>query len=367
LLGVGLSAQTVTGKVTDGDLPLPGASVIVKGTTNGTSTDFDGNFTLNNVSSDAILVFSYLGFVTQEVPLSGQSVINISLIEDENALDEIVVVGYGTKQKSLVTGAISSISAKQIKSVSNQRIESVLQGRTSGVTVTASSGSPGQGAQIRIRGAGSSGNSDPLYIIDGMKVLGGNLASIAPGDIANIEILKDAASAAIYGTEGANGVILVTTRQGRSGKIRVEFNTQFGTQFVNTDMELMNASQFIQYMSEAGNTSVVDNGYDTDWIEETFQSAPITRYDVNVSGGIGKKTTFYASMGHLDQEGIVGQENSSFNRKTFRLNVTSNITDFIEVGFRGNYALSDRVGVVENSDTRGVQFLIDLMITVCQS
>lgn len=354
LLGVGLSAQTVTGKVTDGDLPLPGASVIVKGTTNGTSTDFDGNFTLNNVSSDAILVFSYLGFVTQEVPLSGQSVINISLIEDENALDEIVVVGYGTKQKSLVTGAISSISAKQIKSVSNQRIESVLQGRTSGVTVTASSGSPGQGAQIRIRGAGSSGNSDPLYIIDGMKVLGGNLASIAPGDIANIEILKDAASAAIYGTEGANGVILVTTRQGRSGKIRVEFNTQFGTQFVNTDMELMNASQFIQYMSEAGNTSVVDNGYDTDWIEETFQSAPITRYDVNVSGGIGKKTTFYASMGHLDQEGIVGQENSSFNRKTFRLNVTSNITDFIEVGFRGNYALSDRVGVVENSDTRGV-------------
>lgn len=353
LLGVSLSAQTVTGKVTDADLPLPGASVLVKGTSNGTSTNFDGNYTLNDVSPDAILVFSYLGFITQEIPVNGQSVINVNLLEDENALDEVVVVGYGTKKKSLVTGAISSISAKQIKSASNQRIESVLQGRTSGVTVTSSSGSPGQGAQIRIRGAGSSGNSDPLYIIDGMKVLGGSLASIAPGDIANIEILKDAASAAIYGTEGANGVILVTTRQGRSGKIRVGFNTQIGTQFVNTDMELMNASQFVQYMNEAGNTNVVDNGFNTDWIEEVFDSAPITRYDINVSGG-NDKTTFYASMGHLDQEGIVGQENSSFNRKTFRLNVTSQLTDFIEVGFRGNYALSDRVGIVENSDTRGV-------------
>ena len=351
LLGVCLQAQTVTGKVTDSDLPLPGASIIVKGTTNGVSTDIDGNYTLNNVSSDAIIVVSYLGFVTQEIAVEGRSVINVSMLEDANALDEIVVVGYGTKKKSLVTGAISSIDSKQIKNSSNQRIEQVLQGRTSGVTVTTSSGSPGQGAQIRIRGAGSTGNSEPLYIVDGMK--SSSIATLAPSDIANIEILKDAASAAIYGTEGANGVVLITTKRGRSGKINVGFSTQLGTQFVNTDMELMNASQFVQYMNEAGISSVVDNGYDTNWIEETFESAPITRYDLNVSGG-NDKTSFYTSMGHLEQEGIVGRENSSFKRKTFRLNLKSEITDFIEVGFNGTYTLSDRFGIQENSDTRGV-------------
>lgn len=352
LCGCFLQAQTVTGKVTSADLPLPGASVIVKGTSNGASTDFDGNYTLNNVSSDAILVISYLGYITQEIAVEGRSVINISLEEDENALSEVVVVGYGTKKKSLLTGAISSVSSKDIENSSNQRVESVLQGRTSGVFVTSSSGSPGQGAQIRVRGAGSSGNSEPLYIVDGMK--SSSIATIAPNDIESIEVLKDAASAAIYGTEGANGVILITTKRGRSGDIKVNFSTQLASQFINTDMELMNASQFVQYMNEAGITSVVDNGYDTNWIDETFDSAPLTRYDLSVSGGIGEKTSFYASMGHLDQEGIVIGDNSSFQRKTFRVNVKSDLTDWLEVGFNGTYTLADRLGVVENSDTRGV-------------
>lgn len=352
LFGVHLQAQTITGKVTSSGAPLPGASIIVKGTSNGTSTDFDGNYTLENVSSDATLQVSYLGFVTQEIPVEGRSVINVDLVEDTNSLDEVVVVGYGTKQKSLVTGAISSVDSKQIENSSNQRVETVLQGRTSGVFVTSSSGSPGQGAQIRIRGAGSSGNSEPLYIVDGMK--SSSIATIAPNDIESIEVLKDAASAAIYGTEGANGVVLITTKSGRGGDIKVNFSTQLATQFVNTDMKLMNASQFVQYMNEAGNTSVVDNGYNTDWIEETFDSAPLTRYDLSVSGGIGKRTSFYASMGHLEQEGIVGGSNSSFKRKTFRVNVKSNVTDWLEVGFNGTYTLSDRYGIQENNDTRGV-------------
>ncbi|WP_422107661.1 SusC/RagA family TonB-linked outer membrane protein [Winogradskyella sp.] len=351
LLGVGAQAQTVTGKVTDADLPLPGASIIVKGTTNGTSSDFDGNYTLNDVPSDAIIVVSYIGFVTQEIPVEGRSVIDVAMVEDKNSLDEVVVVGYGTKKKSLLTGAISSVDEKQIKNTSNQRVEQVLQGRTSGVFVTTSSGSPGQGAQIRVRGAGSSGNSEPLYIVDGMK--SSSIATLAPSDIESIEVLKDAASAAIYGTEGANGVILITTKRGRSGDIKVNFSTQLGTQFVNTDMELMNASQFVQYMNEAGVTSVVDNGYDTNWIDETFESAPITRYDLSVSGGIDK-TSFYASMGHVEQEGIVGGDNSSFTRKTFRINIKSEITNWLEVGFNGTYTLSDRFGIQENNDTRGV-------------
>ncbi|MUU79134.1 SusC/RagA family TonB-linked outer membrane protein [Winogradskyella endarachnes] len=351
LFGVFSQAQTVTGTVSSGDMPLPGASIIVKGTTNGTSSDFDGKYTIENVSTTSVLVVSYLGYITQEITVGNQSVINVTLIEDENSLEEVVVVGYGTKKKSLVTGAISSIDSKQIKSSSNQRVEQVLQGRTSGVTVTSSSGSPGQGAQIRIRGAGSSGSSEPLYIVDGMK--SSSIATLAPSDIASMEVLKDAASAAIYGTEGANGVVIITTKGGSRGGIKVGFSTQLGTQFVNTDMELMNASQFVQYMNEAGISSVVDNGYNTNWIDSTFDKAPLTRYDLNVSGG-NDKTSFYGSMGHLEQEGIVGQENSSFKRKTFRFNFKSELTKFLEVGVNATYSFSDRFGIQENSDTRGV-------------
>ncbi|MGB5419687.1 carboxypeptidase-like regulatory domain-containing protein, partial [Algibacter sp.] len=312
LLGSIIYAQSVSGIVSDNSGPVPGVNVLVKGTTTGTVTDFDGKFDIS-VSNGEVLVFSFLGYLTQEVSYTGQSSINVLLEEDAAQLDEVVVVGYGTKQKSLVTGAISSIDSKQIKSSSNQRVEQVLQGRTSGVTVSSSSGSPGQGAQIRIRGAGSSGNSEPLYIVDGMKV--SNISTIAPGDIANIEILKDAASAAIYGTEGANGVVIITTKAGRSsnGGVKVGFSTQLGTQFVNTDMELMNASQFVEYMNEAGIGSVVSNGVDTNWLDAIFEKAPITRYDLNVSGG-DKKLSFYGSFGSLNQDGIVGKENSSFKR-----------------------------------------------------
>ena len=351
LLGSIIYAQSVSGIVSDNSGPVPGVNVLVKGTTTGTTTDFDGEFEISASNGD-VLAFSYVGYLSQEINYTGQSSINVLLEEDAAMLDEVVVVGYGTKKKSLVTGAISSIDSKQIKSSSNQRVEQVLQGRTSGVTVSSSSGSPGQGAQIRIRGAGSSGNSEPLYIVDGMKV--SNLATIAPGDISNIEILKDAASAAIYGTEGANGVVIITTKAGRSsnGEIKVGFSTQLGTQFVNTDMELMNASQFVEYMNEAGITSVVDNGVDTNWIDEIFESAPITRYDLNVSGG-DEKLSYYGSFGHLKQDGIAGKENSSFKRNTFRINLKSQITDFIEVGYNATYSLSDRLGIQENSDTRG--------------
>ena len=351
LCGCFLQAQTVTGKVTSSDLPLPGASVIVKGTSNGASTDFNGNYTLNNVPSDATLVISYIGYITQEVAVEGRSVINVSLEEDENALDEVVLVGYGTKKKSVVTGAISSVSSKQFESASNQRIEQVLQGRISGVTVSSSSGSPGQGAQIRIRGAGSSGNSDPLYIVDGMKV--SSIVDIPPSDIANIEILKDAASAAIYGTEGSNGVVLITTKAGRKGDLKFSFNTQVGTQFINTDLELMDSNQFVQYMNEAGFASVVDNGVNTNWIDETFTRATIQRYDLNASGG-GEKTSYYASASVLDQDGIVGGENSNFRRTTFRFNIKSQIADWLELGANTNISFSDRNGIVENNDTRGV-------------
>lgn len=351
LLGSVIYAQSVSGTVSDkSGLPVPGVNVLVKGTSTGTVTDFDGKYEIE-VDNGATLVFSFIGYQTQEINFTGQSTLDITLEDDAAELDEVVVVGYGTKKKSLVTGAISSIDSKRIGSSSNQRIEQVLQGRTSGVTVSSSSGSPGSGAQIRIRGAGSSGNSEPLYIVDGMKT--SSIADIAPSDIANIEILKDASSAAIYGTEGANGVIIITTKSGRTGDLRVSFNTQLGTQFVNTDMELMNASQFVQYMNEAGIGTVTDNGYNTNWIDETFTSAPLQRYDVNVSGG-SEKLTYYVSASHLNQDGVVGKRNSNFKRTTFRANLKSKINDFIEIGGNATYSLSDRNGIQENSDTRGV-------------
>jgi len=343
--------QNLKGIVSDSSGELPGVNIIVKGTTNGTTTRLDGSYVLSNVKPTDIIVFSYIGYKTIEIGVEGRVVLDVILIEDTNSLDEVVVVGYGVKKKSLVTGAISSIDSKQIKSSSNQRVEQILQGRTSGVTVSSSSGSPGSGAKIRIRGAGSSGNSNPLYIVDGMKT--SSIASIAPSDIASIEILKDAASAAIYGTEGANGVVIITTKKGKIGALKVGFNSQFGMQFVNSKMELMDASQFVTYMNEAGQAGVVDNGYNTDWIKETFSPASMMRYDLNLSGA-SEKTSYYTSMSHLSQDGVVGDKNSSFRRATFRMNLKTDITKWLEVGVNATHSASTKKGIQENSDTRGV-------------
>lgn len=347
--------KTITGQVTDSSgNTLPGVSVVIKGTTKGANTNFDGNYSLPGVSPNNELVFSYLGMNSLTILVGNKTKINVVLEDNLESLDEVIIVGYGSKKKSLVTGAISSVSSKDIKSVSNQRVEQIMQGRTSGVTVTSSSGSPGSGAKIRIRGTGSSGNAEPLFIVDGMKV--STMDNIAPSDIENMEILKDAASAAIYGTEGANGVVIITTKQGKEGGIKVNFNTQIGLQFVNTPMELMNASQFVTYMNEAGRTSrgetIVDNGVDTNWIDEVFDTAFMQRYDFNISGAV-KNTSYYFSAGHTNQDGTVGN-NSSFDRTSFRFNVKSKITDWLEIGVNSNTAIIRRKGIQENSDTRGV-------------
>jgi TonB-linked SusC/RagA family outer membrane protein len=346
-----LNAQDITGVVSDANGPVPGVNVSVKGTDNGTATNFDGQYTIKNVKSTDILVFSYVGYKTKEVPVGNQTTINVTLEEDQSALDEVVVVGYGAKKKSLVTGAISSVNAEDIKSVSNQRVEQALQGRTSGVTVSSSSGSPGSGARIRIRGTGSSGTSEPLFIVDGMKV--SNIDNIPPSDIENLEVLKDAASAAIYGTEGANGVIIITTKSGKGKDVKVNFSSQLGVQFLNSDIELMNASQFVTYMNEAGVTSVVDNGVDTNWVDEIFDLAFMQRYDVSLSGEAAG-ISYYASIAHTDQDGIVSQENSSFKRTALRINLKSEITKWFEAGVSATTSFIKRRGVQENNDTRGV-------------
>jgi len=333
LFGAYAQAQSVSGTVSDANGPLPGASVVVKGTTNGTTSDFDGKFIMDNVAADAVLQITFVGYKLKEVSVAGQATIDIILVEDADQLEEIVVIGYGTKKKSLVTGAISSLDSKEIENASSPRVEQILQGRVSGVTVTSTSGAPGSGAKVRIRGTGSNGNSDPLYIVDGMKV--SSMDNISPSDIANIEVLKDAASSAIYGTEGANGVVIITTKQGKIGEQVVSFNTSLGSQSVNTKMELMNADQFVTYMNEAGEATVVDNGYNTDWIDETFNSAFVQRYDLSFSGAT-EKLSYYLSGSYLDQGGTVGEENE-YKRYTTRLNLKSDVKEWLEVGANITY------------------------------
>lgn len=366
LLGVFAQAQTVSGTVSDANGPLPGASVVVKGTTNGTTTDFDGKFTMDNVAADAMLQITFVGYKLKEVSVAGQATIDIILVEDADQLEEIVVVGYGTKKKSLVTGAIGSLDSKQIENASNPRVEQILQGRVSGVTVTSSSGSPGSGAKVRIRGTGSNGNSDPLYIVDGMKV--SSMDNISPSDIANIEVLKDAASSAIYGTEGANGVVIITTKQGKIGEQRISFNTSLGSQSVNTKMDLMDASQFITYMNEAGEASVVDNGVNTNWIDETFNDAFVQRYDLSFSGA-SEKISYYLSGSYFDQNGTVGDENK-YKRYTTRLNLKSDVKEWLEIGSNITYTNIANSPIAEDDSYRSPinnMLLIDPLTPVVYS
>lgn len=351
LIGAAMYAQSVRGTVSDADGTVLGVTVLVKGTSNGTATDIDGKYTLNNVNSGEVLVFSSIQHQTKEVVYSGQSEINVTLELSTSSLDQIVVVGYGAKKKSIVTGAIASVDSKQFETATNQRIESVLQGRTAGVTVISGSGSPGSGATVRVRGVSSNSDSSPIYIVDGAKVR--DIDYLPPSDIANIEVLKDAASTAIYGTDGANGVIIVTTKTGKKGKPQVSYNTQFGTETLRTKAELMNAAQFVQYNQEAGRTGVVDNGVDTDWLKETFQDATYQRHDLNVSGGF-EKINYYLSGSLLDQQGLVGGDNSGYERRSLRANVTAKATDWLEVGVNTTYVNSFNNTISENDSFRGV-------------
>src|SRR5690606_1879804 len=218
----GMSAQTrVSGVVSDQNGPLPGVSVIVDGTSNGAATDFDGRYTLSNVASNATLVISYVGYVTQRVPVNGQTTINVTLAEDLQALDEVVVVGYGAQTRAAVTGAISTVKSEEITALPVANAVEALQGRAAGINVI-NTGAPGSEPAVNIRGIGTFGDSAPLYVVDGVIV--GNLSGISQNDIETINVLKDASTTAVYGSQGSNGVVIVTTKKGKSGVTKFEAN-----------------------------------------------------------------------------------------------------------------------------------------------
>lgn len=348
--------STVSGTVKDGqtDETLPGVSVVVKGTSSGTVTDSDGKFSIS-VDGDGILVFSFVGFSSQEVAVAGRTQLDVVLVSDITSLEEIVVIGYGEQKKSLTTGAISSVKSDELKTVSVGRIDQALQGRTAGVSITPNSGSPGAGTKIRIRGTSSNGSSDPLYIIDGVRTGAAGMDYLSPNDIASIEVLKDAASAAIYGAEGANGVIIITTKKGKANTSEITFSSQFGQQSVDPDlMKMMNAQQYQSYMQSAGVAGAptpgdVTDPKGTDWFGELFKPAPVQNHSLTMSGGTDKSNYFIGGT-YYNQEGVAGGDKSLFKRYTLRLNTSYKVREWLTVGENLSYTNIEKSGVSEDTE-----------------
>lgn len=354
--GISVMAQTrtITGKVTDNNQsPVPGASVTIKGSETGTVTDENGNFSLNVPQNASTLIISHAAMETREVTITGAP-LNVQLRDKLGDLAEVVVIGYGQQKKSLVTGAISSVRAEELENASNIRIDQALQGRTSGVQVVPTSGQPGAGLNIRIRGTGSNRNSSPLYIIDGVRA--GGIESIDPSEISSIEILKDAASAAIYGAEGANGVVIISTKTGRLNSSEITYTGQMGIQSVKKDfITMMTAPQYQQYLEEAnvaGRPSTADIsgiGNGTNWMNAVLRDAPQQHHSLNFSGG-SEKSTYMVSGNIFTQEGVVGGDKSRFQRYTLRLNSDHQIKKWIKVGNRFMYSHHKRRAISENDE-----------------
>src|SRR5690606_5978465 len=307
--------------------PLPGANIVEKGTSNGAQSDFDGNFNLTVSGADAVLVVSYIGFTTLEVPVNGQTSFEITINESAAALDEVVVVGYGTQTREEVTGAMSSVKSEDIVTQGSGSVEKSLQGRVPGVQVESSGGNPGSGVRILIRGTGSLGNNNPLYIVDGVQV--SDINNLSPTDIASMDILKDASAAAIYGSRAANGVVIITTKTGRDGENVIDFSTYYGFQNVLNTQDVLNASQWATVSNAAHDNAslarlaIANNpaslGVGTDWQDAIYRTAPIQNYNLSASGG-GENYTYSVSGGYFDQDGIVKQ--TGYNRYNLRLKST---------------------------------------------
>jgi len=358
LFGLALNAQqTVTGTVVsepDGR-PLPGANILVKGTATGATTDFDGNYTIEVQDSSAILTFSYIGFTPQEVVVGDKAVINITLIEDSSQLSEIVVVGYGARRKSDVTGSVSSVKADELTAFPVLDAEQALQGRASGVVVQSNNGGePGAPIKINIRGNTSiNASSDPLIVVDGF--VGANMPQA--GDIESLQVLKDASATAIYGSRGSNGVVLVTTKKGRSGKMVVEINSTYAVQSTANSLDLLNASDFADYQNQVRqnvslttgdpSTPYVQGDYDTDWQDLIYRSGNTANHQISFSGG-SDKINFYASGTYFQQDGVL--INSGYERVSLLSNIDAQLTDKLKVGLNLTGGNSKKSGVTTQSD-----------------
>jgi TonB-linked SusC/RagA family outer membrane protein len=335
---------TVKGTVTDKTgASLPGVTVTLKATTIGTQTDANGHFSIS-VPVNGTLRFTFVGYNAQEVAVNSQMVINVTLQENATDLSEVVVIGYGTQKKATVTGAISSVSASDLKDQQVLRLDDALEGRAAGVTVTQSSGAPGSQPNVIIRGQNSLSNSSPLYVVDGQIWDNGGYDSINPNDIESLQVLKDA-SAAIYGSRASNGVVLITTKKGSAGTPKVTYNFYYGNQSVAKKVGLANATQYAELRNESvtndGGTAPFTNpsqyGTGTNWQNAIFGNAPIMSNNLAISGG-SDKSNYFTSVGYVHQEGVVTPNYSDYKRMNFRVNTNSRPKSWLTYGENFNYA-----------------------------
>ena len=330
----------LTGSVKDAaGEPLIGASILV-GDGVGAITDLDGNFVLENVASEAVLTVSYVGYKDVQVPVNGRTHIDIVLESDDLILDDVVVIGYGVQRKSNVTGAISSVKAEDFQNKPITNAASALQGKVSGVQVINNSGAPGASPTIRVRGYSSNGSSNPLYIVDGLKV--SDISYLDPSSIKSMEILKDAASAAIYGAEAGNGVIMITTKGGEKGSTRVSFDSQWTWSSLAKRVDLMNAEQFTNYYTEAGGDAFTSQyfqhniaGTDTDWQKEMYETGLLQKYNLGVQGGTDQGG-FFLALGYTGNNGMIKMDKDRYQRINAQLNANYTVRPWLEVGSSNN-------------------------------
>ncbi len=398
-----LAQNRISGTVGDATGPLPGVSITIKGTSQGTETDFDGKYTISNVKPTDELIFSFIGMAPQTVKVGNQQTINITLEESAESLDEIVVVGYGTQKKTLVTGASVNVKGEDIAALNTGSTMEALQGVTPGISITRNSGQPGAGTRVTIRGLGTIGNSNPLYVVDGIVV--GNIDYLSPSDIQSIDVLKDAASSAIYGARAANGVVLVTTVSGRKNSApKISYDTYFGVQNIYKKMDVLNAQEFMQIMDEGRfmdglapydwqsiltNNSWLETNYPglgvqlgediwqrlqngwqgTNWVDEIeTKNATIQNHAVNITGG-SEDMTYSAGISYFEQEGILGGDiiDAGYKRLTARLNTKmvlkkNDLYDIITIGENFTYSNSEN-----RSTANGNIYWNDLHDAIVQS
>ena len=359
-ISLSVSAQTITvkGNVKDttGE-PIIGASVVEKGnTTNGTITDLDGNYSIK-VPSKATLTISYIGMKTQDIAIKGQSQINVTLSDDTQALDEVVVIGYGTVAKKDLTGSVSSVSAKQIAAIPVSSASEALQGKMAGVSITTTEGSPDADVKIRVRGGGSlSQDNSPLYIVDGFPV--SSISDIAPTDIQSVDVLKDASSTAIYGARGANGVIIITTKSGQEGKIQVNLGASFGVRKVTKMVDVLNPYEYVLWQQEIDQEGMKYGMFDdldiyksmkgTDYQDEIFgRTGNQQQYNVSVSGG-NKDTKFSVSYAHNEEKSIM--LGSGFSKENINAKLNTNINKWLTMDFNARFSYQTIDGISGGAD-----------------
>lgn len=362
---------TVTGKVTDtSGEPLAGVSVVKKSTTQGVMTDGNGNYSISGVSGSTILVFSSMGMISTEVAVGNKSKIDVSLESGDKALDEVVVVGYGTAKRADISSSITSLKASELKGIPAAGIDQMLQGKAAGVTVTSNGGQPGGGVSVKVRGVTSINSNDPLFVIDGVPFVGGNtssstgfaglggsdgqtgnsvMAMLNPNDIESIDVLKDASAQAIYGSQAANGVIMITTKKGKAGEGKVSYEVYYGVSEVTRKLDLMNLREFAKYQNEIlpviglpVSQELADPlllGRGTDWQEAMFQKGSVQNHQLSFSGG-KEKTNYYLSVNYFNNKGIL--IGSDFERYSTRFSLDSQLKSWLKVGMSLNASRSNQ-------------------------